>query len=208
MAMARKRKALDLNHTRLADLTVAVRTVGDTSAARLEWVVNFSREEPRLWHSAERAARGDCLVALANHWTVNQVAEADGSVPAPLSPSAVDALHATIRQTLHALVRQAPGQPVMFSTQGVAEGLVRTTAVGKSPAEFVSTYGHRDVETALLHVIKDLVLRAGDRLLACPAPDCQEAFIKIHKTKFCSKDCGQRSRNTKKAKLRYRKRGN
>jgi hypothetical protein len=182
---------------------VASRDIGDTASARLAWVVRFVRENPATWHSATRTANGDRLVAFGKRgFPESLIGGVD--LPPPLSAPDIDAIHHEIGTFLRAIVTCAPGQVVSWSIEGSTAGLVRSTAVGAKPAIFASAFGHKDARTAIMQHVRDLVLQAGERLLACP--QCRAPFIAIRKQIFCTPECAQRARNARKPP-RPRKRG-
>jgi hypothetical protein len=192
---------------RLADLKVARKAIGDTSAARLAWVVRFVGEDPGSWHSATRTAHGDCLVALG-HGGIHAGLMGGIRLPPPLAPEEVTALHTELRTFLCALVSggEAGERPTMVQipTEGLTEFVVRATRPGVKPAVFTMTYGHTKARTAIFQAVKNLVLNAGAQLLACPV--CGGPFVAVRKQRFCSTKCAQRVRNDRKAERRPRRR--
>jgi hypothetical protein len=210
--MARKTKPKDA--MRRADLRVASATIGETGSERLMWVVEFSQEDPARWHSAERSARGDCLIALAHGgFPESLIQPTRGVFPDPLPRPTVDQLQSELRAVLAQLVTAPVGVPVKLPIEG-SSALVRATVVhslrdGKNvghPAIFGSTSGHRNVRSAVFQALRDLILSHGTSLLACANPKCRAPFVKTHKQVFHSKDCAQRHRNDKRPP-RPRKRG-
>ena len=187
---------------RLEDLKVATKAIGATPAARLSWVVRFVGEDPATWHSATRAAYGDCLVALGRHGLGDLE-----NLPPPLAPQHVAALHAELRTMLRSLV--GAGGPrafmVLIRTEGGSKGIIRLTGVGVRPALFAMSYGHRDARSAILHTVTNLVVQAGERLIACPV--CAAPFVAVRKQRFCSARCAQRARNERKAARRPKEGG-
>lgn len=199
-----RRPELDFDVQRHEDLSIAARTIGSTDEDRLAWLVRFATEDAATWQSADRAARGNCLAVLATHFLPAEVSP----LPASIDPTVVNALHDELRDILQRLVTAAPYvEPVSWPTDGVMPALVRQTAVGERPAIFAAaSSGHRDPRTAVLEVARDLILRAGSRLLACLAADCRRPFYAVRKQRYCSAACNQRVRNAKKPQ-RPRKRG-
>jgi hypothetical protein len=96
-------------------------------------------------------------------------------------------------------------QLVEIPTEGQTEALIRLTPAGKKPAMFVTSRGQASARTAIFQAVKDLILRAGDRLIACLAPRCGAPFIAIRKQEYCSPRCAQRVRNEKRPDTRPRK---
>lgn len=203
--MAAKRKPADINTARLADLKAATRAIGDTPASRLAWVVRFIADDPATWHPAVRVAHGDCLYAIGRHGFGQTLV--GGNLPDPMPPDDVDALHRDLRATLRDLVGKNPergGQMVMIPTEkGQTEGLIRLTRAGEKPAMFAASHGYPTARVAIFHAVKDLVLQAGERLLACPA--CGAPFLYNRKQTFCGVTCAQKIRNKRRDAKRPRK---
>jgi hypothetical protein len=196
-----KRQAV---RTRLEDLKLATRTIGDTTAARLAWVIRFIGEDPAAWHPAVATAHGDCLQALARGGIPDNLM---GGVELPevLTPGDVAGLHAELRATVRDLLSKNPlgANKVTIPTEGDSESLVRLTQAGKKPALFASGHGHTSARTAVFQGVKDLIVQAGDRLIACPA--CGKPFIALRKQEYCSTSCAQRARNERREANRPRK---
>jgi hypothetical protein len=186
---------------RLADLHAATRTIGDTYAARLAWVVRFVREDPAA-HSAVRAADGDCLAALASHGFPESL-RGGVKLPQPFAPEDVIELHAEMRTFLRAVVNGKVGEVVVVPTEGLAMGLLRATNVAVKPAVWAESYGSTNVRTAVLQAVKTLILRGGERLVACKG--CAGPLVSVRKQEYCSKECAQRIRNDRRADKRPRK---
>jgi hypothetical protein len=157
------------------------------------------REDPGTWPSHTRAAHGDCLIALARPFP--QFLKGGVELPEPLTSEQVDALHGELRTFLRTWVSdQPPGNArlmVAIPTQGLTEHLVRLTDVGVRPVQSTVIYGHEHVQTAIFQAVKNLILQAGDRLLACPV--CRGPFVAVRKQRFCTPQCAQRERNERKA---------
>jgi hypothetical protein len=192
-----RRTAAAIDEGRLADLKVAAKTIGDTYAARLAWVVRFVVGDPASWHSAISASHGDCLVVLGRHG----VGDLE-NLPPPLAPQEVAVLHAELRTLLRSLVGAGGARAFMvpIRTEGGSKAIVRLTGVGVRPALFALSYGHQDARSAILHTVADLVVQAGERLIACPV--CSGPFVAVRKQRFCSPRCAQRVRNERKAARR------
>ncbi len=170
----------DSDLVRSADLQAARNTIGSTKRERLAWVVTFVSQDSKKWHSTERAKYGDCLLALGH--TVRPVP--------PLPPRMIDALHRELRVFLRDAVGMKPGEEsVPVPSKGFSVGIVRATQVGKKPAIWGSVYHHVHAypRTAIFQAVRDLILEAGDRLLACPV--CGMPFLAIGRRKFCGRVC-------------------
>jgi hypothetical protein len=205
--MAKKStRASDAYAARLADLKTASRAIGDTYAARLAWVIRFIGENPETWHPAVAVAHGDCLHAIGlGGFPPSLVGDID--LPDPLTAEEVADLHRELCAMLRDLLGKNPdrgGQLVMIPTEGQTEGLIRLTLAGKKPAMYAVSRGQTTARTAIFQAIKDLILRAGDRLIACLAPGCGAPFIAIRKQEYCSPRCAQRVRNQKRPDSRPR----
>lgn len=202
MGTRRTTRRLLRSGARLEELKAATRAIGDTAAERLAWVLRFIGEEPGAWHPAVRLAQGDCLYALARPIPDNFYPE---NVPDPLPAGEVEALHRDVRAMLRDLLGSAPTRwhQVSIPTAGQTESLVRLTRAGEKPAAFTVSYGHATVRTAVFQAVKDLVLQAGDRLIACPV--CGAPFIAVRKQMFCGPRCAQRVRNERRDAKRARK---
>ena len=198
--------AAGLDAARLDDLKVATKTIGATAAARLTWVVRFVDEDPATWHSAMRAAYGDCLVALSCGGFPDNFVELP-NLPPPLAPEKVTDLHADLGAMLRPLLSNGgPGAfEVPIQTEGGITGIIRLTGVGVRPAQFTRRYGHVDSRSAIVHRVVDLLEQAGGRLIACPA--CKKPFVAVRKQRFCKTRCAQRVRNERKAERRTKKGG-
>lgn len=198
-AASKKRAANAAYQERLEDLKAATRTIGDTNADRLAWLVNFIAEDPKTWHSATRAERGDCLVALGTGGYLSSLV-GEIELPSPLAPAVIGTLHREMREKVRSLV--GGDQWVHFPTGDAY--LARFTDVGESPAQYLLSYGHTTPRAAIFHAAKDLILGSGgDRLLACPK--CGTPFVRVRRQVFCSRECAQDVRNERKATLRKTK---
>lgn len=186
----------------VTDLRFAIQTIGDTAPARLAWLLGFLGEAPERWHPAVRAVHGACLVMLA-------IADLENvallKFQRALTPDEILDLHTALRATVGALLTDNPtgGAQVSIPTDGLSERLVRTTKAGVKPAVFGVDYGLDNPRTAIFQAVKTLILRAGDRLIACPA--CRTPFLAVHKMQFCSPRCAQRARNERREDTRPRK---
>jgi len=205
--MAKKTKAREAYATRLEDLKLASKVIGDTHAARLGWVVRFIAEDTASWHPAVRTIHGDCLLALGRGGVPdNLVGGLD--LPDALTPEEVDALHGELRATVRELLTRNPtgAFKVPIPTDGLMEGLVRCTPAGSKPAMFAPSYTPppaTPARTAIFQAVKTLLLQVGEPLIACPA--CQTPFLAVRKMLFCSPRCAQRARNDKREAKRPRK---
>jgi hypothetical protein len=187
-------------------LLVAGQTLGHTSQDWLSWLVGFTREDPSAWHSGDRAARADCLAYLAKPIPSTLVWAPAESLAGVIPPAEVDHLHTELRQLLQSAVTAPPRRPTMFAGEsgGIALGLIRVSAVGTLPATWVPTYGAVTARDAVLYRTRELILEAGDKLLACPR--CQRPFVKNGRQKFCDLKCGQAARNATKSQRPRRRR--
>jgi hypothetical protein len=93
---------------------------------------------------------------------------------------------------------------VKVPTDDLQQSLVRATAPGIKPAIFATNpRGGGPRRTVLFQVVKDLVLKEGDRLIRCP--ECKEPFLALRKKKFCKGECLQRWHDRE--KMARRKKG-
>jgi hypothetical protein len=198
--MAAKRKTPSTDAARLADLKAARRAIGDTHASRLAWVVRFVAENPATWHPAVRVAHGDCLHMVALHGVVSEE-----KAPDPMAPDDVEALHHDLRAKLRDLLGKNPTrtQMVDIPTEGQTEVLIRLTHAGAKPAMFATSRGQVSLRTAVFQAVKDLILQAGERLIACPS--CGTPFLYNRKQMFCKVTCAQKVRNDRRDAKRPRK---
>ncbi len=173
---------------RFQDLEAATRTIGDTAEGRLRWVTAFARE-PLPQHSADLTKAGDCLLALA--WPVPPHIE----VPPPLTRETVATLHNELGAVLGDLVIREGG-PTVFPVTAPVQ-LYRLTAMYRKPAMWATsrTDSVEDPRTAVLQAVRDCVLNAGERLLACRDEDCAKPFVGRKRQEYCSEKCSQRARN-------------
>jgi hypothetical protein len=179
---------------RFTDLKIASQQVGASSLSRLAWVVRFVGEKPETWHSATPAAHGDCLHALAGH-AIPPNMVGGISLPAPMDAADVDAIHREVKAFLVAAVGHAVLEPVPIRSDGLQVGLVRLSEIRARPAVWSLVYSAAAPAVAVLHAVKDLVLQAGDRLVACRY--CGEPVLAVKKRAFCNEHCAQRFRNEK-----------
>jgi hypothetical protein len=188
---------------RLTELQLATRTIGATAPSRLAWLIGFIGDDPERWHPAMRTVHGDCLIALGANITHNLVG--GRSLPGPLKADEIVAFHGEIRTTVRALLSTNPAgrADVAIPTEGLTEVLVRASAAGVKPAQFVVSYGFDNPRTAIFQAVTTLILQAGERLIACP--DCGTPFLAVHKARFCTPNCAQRARNKKRIDKRPRK---
>lgn len=189
-------------HARMKDLKMATTLIGDTSAARLGWLVAFTQESPARWHSATRATHGDCLLALARGGYAPSEAydERHVTLPAPLEPSAVVGLHDELRASLRTLVSAKKGGVVEIPSEGLRETLWRVSYAGQKPAKFTTGWSADNARTGVFQALKRLVVEVGSRLLQCKG--CGDAFVAVRQQVFCKESCAQRARNDRKAQRR------
>jgi hypothetical protein len=186
---------------RLACMKAASRKIGATAASKLAWLVRFSAEDPSSWHPGERAEAGDCLLALARgRFPENLIGGVE--LPDPLPPGDVDDVHRHVHALLHKVVNAAAGEMVpVVTVESLEIGLVRLTFVGAKPAAWGVTSWAPSIRDATLHAVKDLIVQAGDRLIACRA--CTSPLIGDGKRTHCRDSaCGQKARNDRKAEIR------
>jgi hypothetical protein len=200
-----RRKTPDTD-ARLAELKAATRAIGSTPTSRLAWVVKFINDDPTQWHPAVRTAYGDCLYAVASSGSFGVLASADpDELPDTMPGEEVEAVHRDLRATLRDLVGKNPtrAQMVDIPTEGTTVGLIRLTAAGVKPAMFATSHGHKYARVAIFQAAKDLILQAGERLIACPI--CGAPFLYNRKQLFCGIRCAQKARNDRREEARPRK---
>jgi hypothetical protein len=185
---------------RLAALKLAGRTIGETSAARLAWIVRFIGDDPATWHPAVGTAHGDCLLALGRGG-IPDTLMGGIALPDPLRSKQVEALHGELRTTLRELLNNA--RVSIPTPEGKSEGFIRCTAAGVKPAVFATIAAHASARTGILQAVKNLIFQAGARLIACPS--CGAPFLAVRKQLFCSPRCAQRARNARREEKRRRK---
>ena len=174
-------------HARYDDLAIARRTIGDTLAARLEWLLRFLREDPGTWHSMVRTAHGDNLLAFGYQ-------AAHLPPPAALTAEAVEQLHRELRRALRDLVE---GRTVALPTDELKEGLVMVSEPRDKRAEFSVSFSTTNPRTGVFHALRELLLsRAASRLRRCPR--CGAPFLAVRRQAYCTERCSQRERNERK----------
>jgi len=184
---------------RLADLKAAFVVVGDTAASRLSWVTQFVAENPSTWQSGTRAVHGNCILALTGFAFPENVL---GGVPlpAPLPPEDVDEVHRELSKFLRDAVTGPAGRPLFLPHDAAARvGLVRASGPYQKPARWGNVYRYTS-PLGLLPVVRDLIVVAGHRLVACRY--CQSPLVAFKKQQFCGEPCAQKFRNDKKAARR------
>ncbi|MEO8076716.1 MAG: hypothetical protein ABI818_10330 [Acidobacteriota bacterium] len=180
---------------RFEDLKAAYLVIGDSAVSRLTWIAQFAREDPSTWQSGTRAAHGNCILALTGFlFPPNLVG--GPRIPPPLPPEDVDEVHRALKRAMHDLVNNPAGEPVDIPTDAVSVAVVRVSGVHEKPAKWGTVLTYTS-PLAVLHALKDLVLVAGDRLVACRY--CAAPFVAFKKQEFCGEQCAQKSRNEKKA---------
>ncbi len=190
---------------RLRDLKAGTKIIMDTNGGRLGWLLGFIAEDPEKWHSTELAVRGDCLHALGRGGFPDNLVGGI-NLPEPMKATEVAALQKELRAMLRALLGETL-RIVPIPTQGLTVALILLSGVGEKPALFGVTYGHVTARTAVFQAVKDLILREGDRLLACPV--CSNPFLAFGRRKHCSRECTNRAvwqNYPEKKKQRARKR--
>jgi hypothetical protein len=179
---------------RIAELHDAHHAIGDTNASHLAWVVKFAGEDSHLWNAATERAYGNCITALARggfpDFLVGGI-----RLPPPLESREVHAIHQAVKEMLKAAVQAKVGQLVPIPTVGLTMALVRVTEKGKKPAQWGVSYGSETASTAVLKRVADLVLAAGDRLVACKY--CGGPIVSVKKQLFCNPFEAQKFRNDK-----------
>jgi len=73
--------------------------------------------------------------------------------------------------------------------------LIRASEKGNKPAAWGVTYGSKTAVSAVVRKIADLVLTAGDRLIACHY--CGNPIVSVKKQLFCNAFEAQKHRNAK-----------
>lgn len=179
---------------RLADLKVAAQDVGATPASRLKWLVEFAQQDPATWQSSTRAAHGNSILALTGFY-MPAFLHGGVTLPAPIPAEDIDEVHRELSQMLRAIVNGRAGETVFLPNEVVRTGIMRATERSKKPAIWASVHQYAS-PLGVLHVLKDLILTAGERLVACKR--CGTPFIAIKKQEFCTLDCSQAERNIRK----------
>lgn len=184
---------------RLADLKTASVQVGDSDRARLAWVVTFAREDPRAWHSSAVAQFGDGLLALEHPFPESLCGGV--RLPPRIPAAEVREIHEKIASLLQRLVTARVMEYVEIPTQGLTIFMVRITAVGAKNAVFAQALSAKRLDVLLLNRIRDLLFRAGGRVIACGL--CGRPIFAVRKQMYCdSNTCGQKARNVRKATRR------
>jgi hypothetical protein len=184
---------------RLAAMQQATERIGERDRERLAWVVQFAATEASDWDASTWLKHGDCLLVLAGG---SVPANCLGGVrlPTPMPSGDVQVIHAELRAMLRDAVSMPMGSGLSIPAEGVDSGLVRASFVGHKPAVWASVYRSPSTRLMVLHAVKDLVLRAGDRLVKCRL--CSTPIIAVRKQQFCTERCAQAFRNDKKAQRR------
>jgi hypothetical protein len=179
---------------RIAELHDAHHAIGDTNASHLAWVVKFVGEDPHLWNAGTERTHGNCLDVLARGGFPD-VFVGGIRLPPPLEAREVHAVHQAVKEMLNAAVQARVGQLVPIPTEGLTMALVRVTEKGAKPAQWGVSYGSETASTAVLKRVADLVLAAGDRLIACKY--CGGPMVSVKKQLFCNPFEAQKFRNDK-----------
>lgn len=186
---------------RLTDLLGASAAIGNSNETRLTWATKFVNDDLKRWHSATTASYGDCLLALGG-FALPQNFLGGIELPQPLAATDVAAIHGELSRILQDAVTRPVGEPTWFDGSGLQSGLVRMSARSVKPAVWGSMVRSTSVKVAVLQAVKDLILTAGDRLIACRWASCGKPFVAVRKQQFCDARCAQTFRNDKKAQAR------
>ena len=199
--MAKKRWSPRAGERELLDqLRVAAQQIDTEPGGRLGWILRFAREDPARWLPADREAHGYRLLAFGHPvFAAPPYAPflVGGTNIRPLAPEEIMALHSELRDKFRALVSVPAGVAVDIPADGLETALVRTSAPG-TRGQFGFGRGG-PFRTMLFQAVAALV-RDTDRLVACPT--CQEPFLALRKTKFCTPKCTQRWHDREKVKAK------
>jgi hypothetical protein len=179
---------------RFLELFTASRVVGDTAGSRLAWVTKFIAENPDQWNDATIAAHANCLQALSGQAMPSNLLGGI-KLPPPLAADDVRETHRLLLQTLKAAVGAEFLEKVPINMEGLSVALVRVTQKGQKPAGWSLTYSSTTPSTAVMRAVLDLVMTAGDRLVACRL--CGNPIYAVKKQQFCNAVEAQTFRNAK-----------
>lgn len=164
--------------------------IEESPGSALGWLLDFlRRSEPAQWLPGEVEAHGYRLLALVyGPLPESLLSFLDGHVP-PVTPADVESIHAEMRAFFRDLVTLPAGTPIKIPTDDLHQVLVRATAPSEKPAVFVIGSAGGPRRTILFQTVRELILKHGDRLIACPR--CKEPFLALRKRLFCSSKCLQ-----------------
>src|SRR5262245_24081740 len=169
---------------RFAEIAAASRQVGNTAEDHLTWLIRFASDDPATWHPATRTAYGDGVLALTG-FAVPSNCLGGIPLPSPLSAEDVGEVHRVLSRFLRDAVNGEALTPLVVPGY-VKVGLVRLTRAGEKPARWGTSYRYQS-PLGILHVLRDLILRHGDRLVACR--QCETPFLAVKKQQFCTAQC-------------------
>jgi hypothetical protein len=183
---------------RFTELREASRALGYSVSERLTWVTKFVGEDQSLWNEATERAYANRLAALVCPIPENIL----GGIQLPPAITAIDlrVIQKTLRDILRSAVESPIGKPIPIPTEGLTMSLVRVTDKGKKPARWAVTYGSSSPAIAVIRLVADLVLTAGDRLIACR--HCGNPIVAVKKQLFCNPYEAQRYRNERRGSRR------
>ena len=199
-AKRRRRGARALEDDMVVQIRRAWQQIDAEAGGALAWLTGFVREDPSRWLPGEQEAHGYRMLALVYGRMPDNLLRLGQDIP-PITPASVEETHGELRAFLRQLVRVPAGVPVPVPTEGLAEALVRATAPGERRAIFGTSRGGLR-RTLLFQAVKELIIVAGDRLTACPGPECGEPFLALRKKKFCSSSCLQRWHDARRSKTK------
>jgi hypothetical protein len=182
---------------RLSDLKAAFKSVGNTPIQRLSWITRFVSEDPTTWQSTTRAAHGNCILALTGY-AFPPFLHGGVTLPTPLPPEDIDEVHRELSRALRQFVNMPAGETVFFAPDGkplesdVHLGIARFSDVHKKPAVWVGVTRFKSPRAAL-YVLRELLLRAGERVIACRW--CGAPVVAVRKQEFCNTKCAMKARN-------------
>lgn len=115
---------------------------------------------------------------------INRDGPSPGSASYVLDDKTLEVLQQGALELLAAIARQGTftvAGDLVLTFWGVRDGSRIRVLVGGTP-----------LDRLLYQLIRILEAVGADRLMACPASDCQRIFVKVTKKRFCSQRCQSR----------------
>lgn len=184
---------------RLQDLKRATIEVGATDLERLAWFVRFAAEDCQRWQSSTREARGNCLLVLWLHGYPPNFVASEEPLPDPLPGQEIDRVQREVKHFLAKAVNADILEQVELPEVTATEYLFRASRTGEKPAVWGTVLRSRH-PLAVLQVLRNLIVRSGDRLIACAG--CGSPILANRKQKYCAdtaERCRMRARMSTKA---------
>jgi len=185
----------------LAGMTSAMRRrMGETSAARLRWVLDFAYRDLDILRREERVALAYDLLTLAAH-TLPLGAGGHGGPSTAATTMSDESLRGYQREIAEGLrgmldLRNLKAWPIP------AQPALALRPMGSSNPE--DSRGPRfrvifegDERAGIIGGVAHLVIEAGDLLRSCR--ECGRPFVRVRRQEYCSATCSQKTRNRRMA---------